>query len=47
LKFDPNYFSVCIDVGGGIKATNKIDKGYGTLNEKMNSVERCGVEGDY
>jgi hypothetical protein len=34
LNFDPNFFSVRDDVGVGIKATNKIDKGYGTLNEK-------------
>jgi hypothetical protein len=30
----PDFFSVCNDVGGEIKSTNKIDKGYGTLNGK-------------
>jgi hypothetical protein len=47
LKFDPNYSSVRDDVGGGIKITNKIDKGYGTLNEKNVPLGLCGVEWDY
>jgi hypothetical protein len=34
LNFDPNCFSVRDDVGGGMKSTIIIDKGYGTLNEK-------------
>jgi hypothetical protein len=34
LTFDSNVFNVRYDVGCGIKATNKIDKGYGTLNEE-------------